>query len=107
MGSQGYGADMERQEVRAGWGGRTKVFVVPVVNVEVFALGCGGPGIQPHLQSVPEVANKGWRDYGNRRGLQRLSDMFKALEIPATAVINSEAAQLENVAKALKGSNWE
>jgi peptidoglycan/xylan/chitin deacetylase (PgdA/CDA1 family)/ureidoglycolate hydrolase len=107
MGSQGYGADMERQEVRAGWGGRTKVFVVPVVNVEVFAPGCGGPGIQPHLQSVPEVANKGWRDYGNRRGLQRLARTFKALGVPATAVINSEAAKQDMVATALKESGWE
>lgn len=51
--------------------------MIPVVNVEVFVPGCGGPSIQPHLQSVPELANRGWRDYGNRRGLQRLANMFK------------------------------
>merc|ERR1712048_699021 len=106
-GAEGYGADMERQEVRAGWGGNTKVFVVPVVNVEVFVQGCGGPGIQPHLQSVPEVANKGWRDYGNRKGLQRLARTFKELGIPATAVINSDATKLDMVAATLKESGWE
>jgi len=107
MGSQGYGAGMRREEVVAGWGDGARVLVVPVVNVEVFTPGCGGPAIQPHLQSVPELANKGWRDYGNRRGLQRLAEMFKQLSIPATAVINSEAAQLDYVAKALKTSGWE
>jgi len=106
-GPQGYGAGMAREEVKGGWGQGGRVFVIPVVNVEVFLPGCGGPGIQPHLQSVPEVANKGWRDYGNRRGLQRLAEMFKSLEIPATAVINSEAAELPHVASALKGSGWE
>jgi len=102
-----YGAGMTRQEVKGGWGGGARVFVVPVVNVEVFMPGCGGPAIQPHLQSQPELANKGWRDYGNRRGLQRLAAMFKALEIPATAVVNSDAVKLEFVAKALKESGWE
>mmetsp|Transcript_110228 Transcript_110228/g.235380 ORF Transcript_110228/g.235380 Transcript_110228/m.235380 type:complete len:513 (-) Transcript_110228:145-1683(-) len=107
MGTEGYGLGMRREEVKSGWGGGARVFVVPVVNVEVFVPGCGGPAIQPHLQSVPELANKGWRDYGNRRGLQRLARMFQALDIPATAVINSEAAKLDYVAKALKASGWE
>jgi len=107
MGPEGYGLNMKREEISSAWAGNAKVFVVPVVNVEVFKPGCGGPGIQPHLQSVPEVANKGWRDYGNRRGLQRLAAMFQRLEIPATAVINSEAAKLDYVAQALKGSGWE
>ena len=107
MGAEGYGAGMTRQEVKPGWAGGKKVFVIPVVNVEVFVPGSGGPSIQPHLQSIPEVANRGWRDYGNRRGLQRLCAMFKELGIPATAVVNSEAAKLENVAKALKESGWE
>ena len=107
MGAEGYGAGMTRLEVKPGWAGGKKVFVVPVVNVEVFVPGSGGPSIQPHLQSIPEVANRGWRDYGNRRGLQRLCAMFKELGIPATAVVNSEAAKLEHVAKALKESGWE
>jgi len=107
MGKEGYGAGMQRSEVKAGWASGKKVHVIPVVNVEVFVPGCGGPAIQPHLQSVPELANRGWRDYGNRRGLQRLANMFKELKIPATAVINSEAAKLDYVAKVLKESGWE
>jgi len=107
MGTEEYGAGMKREEVKSGWAHGDRVTVVPIVNVEVFVPGCGGPGIQPHLQSVPEVANKGWRDYGNRRGLQRLVHMFKNLGLPATAVINSDAAKLPAVAAALKDSNWE
>ena len=107
MGVDGYGQNMKREEVKPTWAGGAKVFVVPVVNVEVFTPGCGGPGIQPHLQSVPEVANKGWRDYGNRRGLQRLSALFSRLNIPATAVVNSEAAKVDYVAKALASSGWD
>eukprot|EP00933_Yihiella_yeosuensis_P074518 TRINITY_DN83475_c0_g1_i1.p1 TRINITY_DN83475_c0_g1~~TRINITY_DN83475_c0_g1_i1.p1 ORF type:complete len:510 (+),score=102.21 TRINITY_DN83475_c0_g1_i1:114-1643(+) len=107
MGAEGYGLGMKREEVKKGWAGGSKVVVIPVVNVEVFTPGCGGPSIQPHLQSVPELANKGWRDYGNRRGLERMSRMFKELGIKATAVINSEAAQLDSVAKVLKESGWE
>lgn len=106
-GPEGYGAGMHRREVRGGWGGEDRVFVVPVVNVEVFEPGRGGPSIQPHLQSVPEIANKGWRDYGNRCGLQRLARMFTSLEIPATAVINSEAVKLGSVKQALGASGWE
>ena len=33
--------------------------------------------------------------------------MFKALGLKATAVVNSEAAQVESVAKVLKASGWE
>ena len=59
-----------------------RVVVVPVINVEVFVPGAGGPGVQPHLNSVPEVANSGWRDYGNRSGLRRLVQLFEELRDP-------------------------
>jgi len=113
-GEEGYGAGMTRSEVVPGWsalvGGtqnntvpiKKKVTVVPIVNVEVFVPGAGGPGIQPHLQSVPEVANTGWRKYGNQRGLRRLVDAFRKLRIPATAVVNSEAAAIPDVASILR-----
>ena len=32
---EGYGVDMHREEVQPGWAKGKKVFVVPVVNVEV------------------------------------------------------------------------
>ena len=87
MGPEGYGAGMHRQEVPAGWAQGVaaevpRVVVVPVINVEVFLPGAGGPGVQPHLNSVPEVANSGWRNYGNRSGLRRLVQLFEELRYP-------------------------
>ena len=87
MGPEGYGAGMHRQEVPVGWAQCVaaevpRVVVVPVINVEVFVPGAGGPGVQPHLNSVPEVANSGWRDYGNRSGLRRLVQLFEELRDP-------------------------
>ena len=114
MGPEGYGAGMRREEVPAGWArgvaaaaAAPRVVVVPVVNVEVFVSGAGGPGVQPHLSSVPEVANSGWRDYGNRSGLRRLVRLFEELGLPATAVVNSEAAARPEIAAALRESGWE
>merc|ERR1712150_118437 len=113
MGKEGYGLHMKRSEVRSGWSSSLSstnsaattstgsVTVVPIVNVEVFHPNAGGPGIQPHLRSIPEVANTGWRNYGNLSGLRRLVTTFSKLQIPATAVVNSEAVQLPDVAKLL------
>ena len=75
--------------------------------MQVFVPGAGGPGVQPHLNSSPEVANAGWRDYGNRCGLRRLARLFRAVGVPATAVVNSEAAARPEVAAALRESGWE
>ena len=95
-GTEGYGHGMCRSEVDPSWGLRNSipaVYVIPVVNLEVFTPGKGGPSIQPHLQSNPELANKGWRDSGNKNGLGRLVSIFKKLEIPVTAVVNSDAVK--------------
>lgn len=106
-GHQGYGHDMIRQNLPC-WGiDDTLVYVVPVINVEIFTPGAGGPGIQPHLQSQPELANSGWRNYGNNCGLKRLIDMTKKLDINATAVINSDAAENSDIADMLINSGWE
>ncbi|XP_065644862.1 uncharacterized protein LOC100211420 isoform X2 [Hydra vulgaris] len=107
MGENSYGSGMYRKEIQRGWGGGAKVYVIPVINVEVFTPGCGGPSIQPHLKSIPEIANSGWRDYGNRNGLKRLLTMVKSLNISATAVINSEAVQDPKVRDILKTSGCE
>ena len=70
--------------------------------MEVFLPGKGGPAIQPHLQSKPELANKGWRDSGNRTGLNRLKAIFQDLGIPVTAVINSDAVKDPKIAALLE-----
>ena len=108
-----YGREMTREEVGQ-WGGSdaNKVWVVPVINVESFDPDSFGPSVQPHLNKTqPELANRGWRDYGNKRGLKRLGKLFSKHDIPCTAVVssdlvgNNEVMSLLNTFK--KDNRWE
>ena len=60
------------------------------LNFEHFAFGEGlgismSPGI-PH----PNNYNWAWREYGNRVGVWRLLEVFDALELPVSLLLNSE-----------------
>lgn len=60
------------------------------LNFEHFAYGEGlgismSPGI-PH----PNTYNWAWREYGNRVGVWRLLEVFDALELPVSLLLNSE-----------------
>lgn len=60
------------------------------LNFEHFAYGEGlgismSPGI-PH----PNTYNWAWREYGNRVGVWRLLEVFEALELPVSLLLNSE-----------------
>lgn len=108
-----YGQGMTRVEVGT-WGGShaNKVWVVPIVNVESFNPHTFGPSIQPHLNKTqPELANQGWRNYGNKRGLKRLGQMFGQHGIPCTAVVSSDLvddAEVMSLLHQLKKDNqWE
>ena len=108
-----YGECMDRVEVGP-WGGRARnnVWVVPIINVESFNLGAFGPSVQPHLnQSQPEIANRGWRNYGNKRGLQRLAKMFNQHGIRCTAIVSSDLTANKEVMSVLQQlkehSKWE
>lgn len=107
-GAEGYGEGMSRRELGS-WNNDTEasLFIIPIVNVEVFVPGAGGPSIQPHLCSQPELANSGWRDYGNNCGLERLIRMTQKLGISATAVVNSDALKSESIVQLLAGSGWD
>ncbi|KAL9186068.1 hypothetical protein ACHAXT_005306 [Thalassiosira profunda] len=99
-----YGQGMTRTEVGQ-WGGAdaNKVWLVPVVNVESFDPDKFGPSVQPHLNtSQPELANRGWRDYGNRQGLKRLGILFGQHDIPCTAVVSSDLADNAEVMTLLR-----
>ncbi|KAL7551791.1 hypothetical protein ACHAWF_014982 [Thalassiosira exigua] len=109
----GYCQGMMRTEVNE-WGGpnANKVWVVPVINVESFVPNMLGPSVQPYLnRTQPELANRGWRDYGNRRGLGRLGTMFSRHGIPCTAVVSSDLVDNKEVMSLLHqfkdGDNWE
>ncbi len=86
----------------------TRVAVWVVMNVEHFTFGKLGTAIQPHLNSYPEIANYGWRDYGNRVGIWRLFDLFSVLKIPVTAAVNGEICKFyPQILDAIVQHSWE
>ncbi|MBG1244353.1 polysaccharide deacetylase family protein [Nostoc sp. NZL] len=85
-----------------------RVAVWVVMNVEHFSFGTLGTAIQPHLNSYPEIANYGWRDYGNRVGIWRLFELFAELEIPVTAAVNGEICTFyPEIMAAIQKYGWE
>lgn len=85
-----------------------RVAVWVVMNVEHFSFGKQGTAIQSDLNSYPEIANYGWRDYGNRVGIWRLFDLFAELEIPVTAAVNGEICTLyPEIITAMQKHRWE
>jgi len=108
-----YGNRVKRVEV-GNWGRdrSDSVWVVPVLNVESFDPDAYGPSVQPHLNKVqPEVANRGWRDYGNKRGLSRIRSLLRRHQIPCTAVVSSDLVDVPEVANQLRNfqeeDGWE
>jgi len=84
------------------------VAVWPVVNIEHFIPGQPGPSIQPHLVHGRDIANYGWRDYGNRVGIWRLLELFAELKIPVTAALNAEVClRHPDIAEAVVAQGWE
>lgn len=60
------------------------------VNVECFDFGSGlGAELAPGGPQ-PDVLNYAWRDYGNRVGIWRMIDLLDRLELPCTALVNSD-----------------
>ncbi len=90
------------------WPGGALVAVWPVINVECWRPGSGGPSLQPHLVSAPEIANSGWRDYGNTAGVARLAHIFAELGLPATAAVNGAIPERAPAAmEAVLAAGWE
>lgn len=58
------------------------------LNLEHFAFG-EGLGAQLAPSGDPDVLNYAWRDYGNRIGAWRMLELFNALELPVSVLINS------------------
>ena len=71
------------------WPGGARLAVYLGVNLECFAFGEGlGAELAPGGPQ-PDVLNYAWRDYGNRVGVWRMLELFDALELPTTALVNS------------------
>ncbi|MGD1871593.1 MAG: polysaccharide deacetylase family protein [Mastigocoleus sp.] len=85
-----------------------RVAVWVVMNIEHFTFGKLGTAIQPHLNSYPEIANYGWRDYGNRVGIWRLLSLFEDLDIPVTAAVNGEICTFyPEIMESIQKQGWE
>jgi peptidoglycan/xylan/chitin deacetylase (PgdA/CDA1 family) len=70
------------------WPNGRRLAVYLGLNLEHFAFGEGlGAELAPSAQ--PDVLNYAWRDYGNRVGAWRLLELFDALRLPASVLVNS------------------
>src|ERR1700748_2192868 len=71
------------------WPNGRRLAVYFALNLEHFAFGEGlGAELAPGGPQ-PDVLNFAWRDYGNRVGVWRLLDLFDALALPCTVLLNS------------------
>ena len=71
------------------WPNGAKLAVYIGFNLEHFEFGEGlGANLGPPCPS-PDILNYSWREYGNRVGAWRCIEMFNALNIPTSALINT------------------
>lgn len=71
------------------WPGGARLAVYLGLNLEHFAFGEGlGAELAPGGPQ-PDVLNYAWRDYGNRVGAWRMLEMFEALALPASVLVNA------------------
>ncbi|WP_299484171.1 polysaccharide deacetylase family protein [uncultured Roseibium sp.] len=72
------------------WPDGKRLAVYLGMNLEVFSFGEGlGAELAPGGPQ-PDILNYAWRDYGNRVGAPRMLRLFDRLQLPCTALVNSE-----------------
>jgi allantoinase len=72
------------------WPGGKRLAVYIGLNLEWFRFGEGlGAELTP-AGPQPDVLNYSWRDYGNRVGVFRLAELFDALKLPVSLLVNSD-----------------
>lgn len=82
-----YSAITDRQDFS--WPDGKRLAVYLGLNLECFSFGEGlGAQLAPP-QPEPDVLNYAWRDYGNRVGVWRMLELFDALAVPCTTLVNS------------------
>jgi hypothetical protein len=71
------------------WPGGRRLAVYVGLNLEWFSFGEGlGAELAPGGPQ-PDILNYAWRDYGNRVGVFRLAELFRALNWPVSLLVNS------------------
>lgn len=89
------------------WPGGRKVAVWVALNVECFIPGQPGPSLQPHLVHGHDIANYGWREYGNRSGFWRLLELLSELPVPVTAAMNGEMCERHpEIVRVVREAGW-
>src|SRR5665647_772599 len=92
-----YSAVTERPVYDWPQGKRLAVYIG--LNLEWFWFGEGlGAELTP-AGPQPDVLNYSWRDYGNRVGVFRLADLFGALKLPVSLLVNAQ--MIEHAPQAL------
>ena len=83
-----------------------------IINVEYWPFAQPMPRktlSTPHgMETVPDIPNWCWAEYGLRCGMPRILALFDALEIPASVNLNSEViAHYPTLAAAMQEAGWE
>jgi allantoinase len=82
------------------WPGGKRLAVYIALNLEWFSFGEGlGAELAPGGPQ-PDVLNYSWRDYGNRVGVFRLAELFGALKLPVSLLVN--AAMVDEAPQAVE-----
>lgn len=80
---------------RLDWPGGARLAVWVAVNVEHFELGRPSTSVTDFTAMFPpDPLNYSWRDYGPRVGVWRLMDLLGQLDVPVSALVNSEACEV-------------
>jgi peptidoglycan/xylan/chitin deacetylase (PgdA/CDA1 family) len=83
-----------------------------VVNVEYWPFDQPMPRktlSTPHgMDTVPDIPNWCWAEYGLRCGIPRMLELFQALELPISVNLNSEViARYPRLAETMLAAGWE
>jgi peptidoglycan/xylan/chitin deacetylase (PgdA/CDA1 family) len=79
---------------RIEWPDGARVAVWIGLNVEHYAIDEPNLSIVPVTAGlVPDPANYGWRDYGARVGIWRLSELLERHGFPVSAIVNAEVCE--------------
>ncbi|MER5517744.1 polysaccharide deacetylase family protein [Streptomyces sp. NPDC002763] len=90
------------------WPGGARVAVYIGLNVEHFLIDRPSTSIWPGTADlVPDALNYGWRDYGPRVGIWRVTEVLDRHGIRASALLNSDVAHhYPQIIKAGLERNW-
>ena len=90
------------------WPGGARVAVYVGLNVEHFLIDRPYTSIWPGTADlVPDALNYGWRDYGSRVGIWRMTESLDRHGVRASVLLNSMAAsQYPQIVKAGVERNW-